>query len=443
MDLTLASNENVSQKQEIKSTLIKDLVTLDELVGKDTKYQNKQKKSNKSASRNPNDWGFPGYLTEDEAEVFIKFRDIVNRRGGEFRDTVYSFTNEEGEAYTLTRWLRARKYVYNDVVKMVEEAIVCRSQSKSQNYYPDPVAALGIHPYIYIRQFPQLYVGFAKNGCPIFISKPGMLNIDAVECVTSLDSIINYHWHVMQHDFLKRLLSHKSKNSEFVRFETITILDLDHLKASQLNTRTLGIIKKQSSIDSLCFPETMNKMLIVNAPRFFSLTWKIIKGWLDPRTSGKIEIFSSKVSMKERLLELVDVDQLPEDYGGMAENTTTTIGKNIPNGMIRIATELLTFRTYDSHLFHLNQGEELDIFVHTRGKYGASFSVFDNNKVEIISGIDIIHNGKDNVEHEMPTQVKLNISRIVGPQIMKIKAATISGRKCQSFLLVFYVYPKL
>jgi len=185
-----------------------------------------------------------------------------------------------------------------------------------------------------------------KNGCPIFISKPGVLNIDAIECVTSLDAIINYHWHVMQHDYLKRLLAYRSKNSDFVRFETITILDLDHLKASQLNSRTLAIIKKQSSIDSLCFPETMNKMIIVNAPRFFSFTWKIIKGWLDPRTSGKIEIFSSKASMKERLLELVDAVQLPEDYGGIAPNTIETMDKNIPSGMIRMVTKLLTFR-YD------------------------------------------------------------------------------------------------
>jgi hypothetical protein len=373
----------------------------------------------------------------------VKFRDVVDRRGGEFRNTVYSFTSQEGEAYTLTRWLRARKYVYEDVVKMVEEATECRSQSRVHDYYPDPVAALGIHPCIYIRQFPQLYAGFAKNGCPIFISKPGMLNIDAVECVTSLDSIVNYHWHVMQHDYLKKLLAYKCKNINFVRFETITILDLDHLKPSQLNSRTLGIIKKQSSIDSLCFPETMNKMIIVNAPRFFSITWKIIKGWLDPRTSGKIEIFSSKVTMKERLLQLVDAVQLPEDYGGTAENTTTTMDRNIPSDMIRIATKLLTFRIHDSHLFQLNKEEELDILVHTRGKYGATFNVYDDNKERIISGVDVIHQGKDDVETEMPTQAKLNVSRISGPKIMKIKAVTISGCKSQSFLLVFNVYPNL
>jgi len=439
---TKAKDKNICLNEEIKLTQIKGSMTLDQLVGKDTKHQVEQINSTKKESRNPNDWGFPGYLTQEEAQVFIKFRDVIDRRGGEFRNTVYSFTSKEGEAYTLTRWLRARKYVYEDVIKMVEEAIECRAQSRAQDYYPDPVAALGIHPCIYIRQFPQLYAGYAKNGCPIFISKPGVLNIDAVECVTSLDAIINYHWHIMQHDYLKRLLSYKSKNSDFVRFETMTILDLDHLKASQLNSRTLGIIKMQSSIDSLCFPETMNKMIIVNAPRFFSITWRIIKGWLDPRTSGKIEIFSSKMSMKERLLELVDTVQLPEDYGGTAENTTTTMDRNIPSGMIRMVTKLLTFRIHDSHLFHLNKEEEFDILVYTRGKYGASFNVYEDNKVNIISEVNVIHKGKDDVENEMPTQAKLNLSRISGPKVINIKAVTISGCKVQRFLLVFNVYSK-
>lgn len=419
------------------------IMTLDELRGKDIDPQEKQKKSRKKEYINPINWGFPGHLTEKEIEVFVKFRDVLDRRGGEFRNTVYSFTSKEGEAYTLTRWLRARKYVYEDVVKMVEEATECRAQARDQNYYPDPVAALGIHPCIYIRQFPQLYAGFAKNGCPIFISKPGVLNIDAIECVTSLDAILNYHWHVMQHDYLKRLLEYKHNNSNFVRFETITILDLDHLKASQLNSRTLAIIKKQSFIDSLCFPETMNKMIIVNAPRFFSITWKIIRGWLDPRTSGKIEIFSSKVLMKERLLELVDAVQLPEDYGGTSQNTNKLMDREMPSGIIRMTTKLLSFRIHDSYLFQLEKKEELDIFVYTRGKSGASFNVYNQNKVKIISGIDVIHKGGEDIENEMPTRMKINSSKISGPINIKIKAEAISGCKCQNFLLVFNVYPKL
>lgn len=96
---------------------------------------------------------------------------------------------------------------------------------------------------------------------------------------------------------------------------------MENLTTSQLSSRALAITKEQAAIDSVCFPETMNKMLIVNAPTFFSATWRLIKGWLDPRTANKIEVISNRATMQKRLLELVDADQLPWDYGGKGEDT--------------------------------------------------------------------------------------------------------------------------
>ena len=87
----------------------------------------------------------------------------------------------------------------------------------------------------------------------------------------------------------------------------------------------MAITKEQAAIDSVCFPETMNKMLIVNAPTFFSATWSLIKGWLDARTAAKIEVISNRAKMQKRLLELVDPDQLPSDYGGVGEDTNQTL----------------------------------------------------------------------------------------------------------------------
>ena len=113
----------------------------------------------------------------------------------------------------------------------------------------------------------------------------------------------------------------------------------------QLNSKTLAIIKEQAAIDALCFPETMNKMFIINGPRFFSATWSLIKSWLDPRTADKIEVISSKKAWAQRLLELVDEDELPEDYGGKGPNTQATIDKEAFTGnMKRIKSEVVSVR---------------------------------------------------------------------------------------------------
>jgi hypothetical protein len=92
---------------------------------------------------------------------------------------------------------------------MVEEATKARSVAKAKGFYPDPVEALGCEAALFFAQYPQLYHGVAKNGVPLFISKPGILNVDGMECITNLDGMIRFHWYIMMHDFADRLRSLK------------------------------------------------------------------------------------------------------------------------------------------------------------------------------------------------------------------------------------------
>jgi hypothetical protein len=228
---------------------------------------------------------------------------------------------------------------------MIEEATATRKEAKSVDFYPDPIAALGCDMSVYFAQYPQLYSGFAKNGAPLFISKPGVLNVDAVELITTLQGIVKFHWHIMMHDFGSRLRQQKAKDPHFKRFECVCVLDLEHLTMGQLSSRALAIIKEQSAIDSVCFPETMCKMFIINGPRFFGATWKLIRGWLDPRTANKIEVISDRKKWTERFLEHVEAEQLPSDYGGEGPNTQDTIEKDAFQGkMIRMHSEVLYLR---------------------------------------------------------------------------------------------------
>jgi hypothetical protein len=351
---------------------------------------------------NPLLWGVPGHLTKEEADVYFKFKDTVEKRGGEFRETVYSFGEEEGEVWALCRWLRARKFVYDDCVKMIEEATQVRKEAKSKEFYPNPVDALGVDPSVFFAQYPQLYNGVTKLGVPVFISKPGILNVDGIECITTLDGIIKFHWHVMMHDFANRLLSRKAaspdefkryafceeggrfdaeswkeigafvnlfssahfllpSSSSFAllrccdgdddRFECFCILDLGGLTTAQLSSRSLAIVKEQAAIDSVCFPETMHKMIIVNAPTFFSATWRLIRGWLDPRTANKIEVISSKAAYAKRLLELIDPDQLPSDYGGTGTDTNKILQNSMQGDAERLDTRMMYIRCVFTFFF--------------------------------------------------------------------------------------------
>ena len=105
---------------------------------------------------------------------------------------------------------------------MIEEATETRSEAKSKDFYPNPLDALGCETGLFFNQYPQLYSGVAKNGAPIFISKPGVLNVDAMECCTTLEGIVKFHWYVMMHDFKIRLQKQKDKDPEhFHRYVTL------------------------------------------------------------------------------------------------------------------------------------------------------------------------------------------------------------------------------
>eukprot|EP00551_Chaetoceros_affinis_P005848 CAMPEP_0203683444 /NCGR_PEP_ID=MMETSP0090-20130426/47525_1 /ASSEMBLY_ACC=CAM_ASM_001088 /TAXON_ID=426623 /ORGANISM="Chaetoceros affinis, Strain CCMP159" /LENGTH=511 /DNA_ID=CAMNT_0050552591 /DNA_START=261 /DNA_END=1797 /DNA_ORIENTATION=+ len=385
-------------------------------------------------------WGRPGHLTQEEVQIFAKFREEIKKRGGEFKNTIYSFTEEEGEAYTLTRWLRARKYNLSDTITMVEEATECRSQPRIHDYYPNPEAALGCPPQVFIAQYPQLYSGFSKLGCPVFYSKPGMLEIDGVECITTLEGILKFHWHVMQHDYKQRLLEFKRDNPSFKRFECVSILDLTNLTLSKLGSRTMDIIKKQANIDSLCFPETMNKMVIVNAPRFFSATWTIIKGFLDARTAAKIELFSSSSAAEKCLKELIDVDQIPVDYGGTAESTDDTMARMSPD---KLFTQVLYIRSSDSKKYEIKADEEADVWIYTRSKIGANFQILDENKVELtpVMSCKMLDSHTD----APPTKVHLTATgKVIGPKVIKVKGSSTGSMfsSSETFLVVCTISKK-
>jgi len=399
------------------------------------------------------EWGRPGHLVQQELDVYVAFQKEVESRGGEFKNTIYSFSEVEGAAFALTRWLRARKYNLADTVTMVEEATEERAKPRAVDYYPDPAVALGVDVSTFISQYPQLYTGFSKSGCPVFYSKPGVLNIDGVECITTLDGILKYHWHVMQHDYKERLLQFKKENPSFSRFECVSVLDLSGLAVSALNSRTMDIIKKQAFIDSLCFPETMNKMLVVNAPRFFSASWSIIKGFVDARTAGKIEVLSSSSAAEKKLKEIIDLDQLPKDYGGTAESTNVLLlreaGKEAANGgRSRLVAEVMYVRSSLSYKFVLFPDEEADVWVHTRAKGGANFKLTDaDTKTPLLPLKKVIHTGNSD-DNSTPTKVHLSPSRISGATgsdkiTVKVKAEGLTTRMTsESYLLVANIYKK-
>lgn len=396
------------------------------------------------------DWGYPGFLTDDQHDAYESFRAVVRSRGDEFRAAVYAFGEEyEEEPYALCRWLRARRFSSEDAVRAVEEAVERRRPHAVADFYPDPRSALGgAEASTFVSQYPQTYAGVSKSGSPIFLSKPGLISTGGLECLTTLEGIVRYHWHDMVHSCGSRMRECAVTNPDFKRFECFCVLDLTNLSASTVTKRALKIVNLQTEIDASCFPDTLEKYIIINAPSFFSFTWKIIKKWVDPRTAAKVEIYSVRAKAEKRLLELVDADQLPADYGGAAPDTSTSLEADALRREDARATrqivELLAVRSSASTTVDLRRDETLRVGVFTRCATGANvFASTDEENDERPrqeTAASVRHEGRG-TETEDPTRVDLERD-FVGPATVRIRVES-RGKTTlltRNFLLVGKVY---
>ena len=336
--------------------------------------------------------------------------------------------------FLISRWLRARKFVLEDTIKMVEEATECTSSARKHDFFPSPSLALGCDSTFYIQQYPQVYYGHAKNGCPVFYSKPAQIDMKAIECLTSLANIINFHWNAMMHDFVSKLKDqYVSSNGSFKRYACVCILDLKHLTAAQLSKRPLNLIKEQSAIDSLCFPETLSHMAIINAPGFFAFTWKIIKSWIDPRTASKVSVIgSNKDSLVKHLGNIISLDSLPKDYGGRGKSFDELLQENMirqncveptlcgDQGKVEKfelkvenkETFLIPIRGKSTQEIHVKKDSLVKLTVSTRSTDGGILLIRDESGSTISSfpkeGIHIKHLGCEDDENELPTKYDLD-----------------------------------
>lgn len=77
-----------------------------------------------------------------------------------------------------------------------------------------------------------------------------------------------------------------------------------------------------ATTDSDHYPERLGRLVVINAPTMLAMAWKIIQTFLDDVTKAKISILSNPKDWKPLLLEYIDEDQIPQQYGGTAKDPT-------------------------------------------------------------------------------------------------------------------------
>lgn len=330
--------------------------------------------------------GYPGQLDLYELAQCQKFYHEIKDRPA-MMEIVYCLRAVEEEPYSICRFMRGNKFDVDRTLKRLEEMIPWWEEAKAHDFYPDPGKYMGAPMPVFLRFYPMTYYGNAKNGCPVSYLKAGMINPEGLLSLTTTQHSSGYYWNQFMVTFSKSIKRAQQKDPDFVRCESICVIDLAGLRASSLNTDAMAVLKVSSRVGDY-FPETLHSMLILNAPGWFSLSWKIIKSFIDPRTSKKIEVYSSKSHGQSRLLQLVDASEVPLDFGGTAPTTDSIMSQgcqsideqDVADDKGRWVVKAVHVKPKSarklSDFCRLKEGESLSIQIYTRSISGISVSVW-------------------------------------------------------------------
>ena len=167
-------------------------------------------------------------------------------------------------------------------------------------------------------------------------------------------------------------------------------------------------------------------MLVLNAPKFFSLSWGLIKKFIDPRTAQRIQVFSSEERGLKALQKMVDASEIPLDYGGPNKSVKQAFTEEAADPtLLRQEIQLLhvkrKHKTTSHTTWDLEKGEYMAIRVYTRSVSTSAITIRINGAIfKTVEVRCAFEEGEGEDASPMPNSV-LAVARLSGPGKVSIE----------------------
>ena len=219
------------------------------------------------------------------------------------------FNEKEHNDYMLHRFLKARKSDVGKAMTMFLDYIEWRKESCvdeiTKNYCFQEAAKVA-------EFYPRFYHKTDKLGRPVYFEILGKMHVDKLFSITTPERLIKGYIREYEKLLNYRFVACGLKENKHIA-QGCSILDLKGVPLSQFN-QVRKVVQQVSAVAQNYYPETLGKMLIINAPFLFKGIWSIVKPMLDENTVAKISVLGS--NYESELQELIDKENLPEKYGG-------------------------------------------------------------------------------------------------------------------------------